>query len=286
MRYVLIVILGTAMFLASSALAAQVCPECQAEWPDDDNYCTACGAELLVNCPNCGTLFRKADQTICHNCGYNVETGRVGAGPKVIYENDFDVWDLKGLKVCGSGIYNITEEGLIVGSYDGEGEEMTCGLFGGDLDLKNYKVEINFRVVQGWGKGGSAVCFYVFANPAQSICIHNDLQVSRAVSEHFGRKAAVVYGNVYENAFYHGLPKPNRINILGDWTMPHNSYRNHNLVITADSANRVLMVALDDASKRIPMAPDALESFSGQFGLATFDDEVIAVDYIKVTALE
>lgn len=54
-----------------------ICPQCQFENPDSNNFCQACGTSLVEKpCPNCDTLVKwEAHQ--CHTCGAIVGTIRL-----------------------------------------------------------------------------------------------------------------------------------------------------------------------------------------------------------------
>lgn len=62
---------------ASSEGAVQVpagvayCPNDHLQFPPGASFCTKCEADLLVQCPTCGTTVRAADES-CYRCGTRI----------------------------------------------------------------------------------------------------------------------------------------------------------------------------------------------------------------------
>jgi class 3 adenylate cyclase/tetratricopeptide (TPR) repeat protein len=47
------------------------CPRCQQDNPKESNFCTGCGARLVLSCASCGTDIQR-DSRFCSHCGHGV----------------------------------------------------------------------------------------------------------------------------------------------------------------------------------------------------------------------
>jgi ribosomal protein L40E len=57
------------------------CPQCQAELPDDAQFCNKCGGKLELNCPSCG-MSNPPESNFCLKCGHNLTSPAKAVSPK------------------------------------------------------------------------------------------------------------------------------------------------------------------------------------------------------------
>jgi class 3 adenylate cyclase/tetratricopeptide (TPR) repeat protein len=56
------------------------CPKCQAENPEQNQFCCKCGTKLSLNCPNCSAAILLADK-FCGKCGHDL--GKLTEAPEI-----------------------------------------------------------------------------------------------------------------------------------------------------------------------------------------------------------
>ncbi|MCL4460013.1 MAG: zinc ribbon domain-containing protein [Chloroflexi bacterium] len=52
----------------SGVARGQACPRCGAPSDPQDDFCSVCGASLVLRCPQCGTMYEPTDR-YCSKCG-------------------------------------------------------------------------------------------------------------------------------------------------------------------------------------------------------------------------
>ncbi len=127
-------------------------------------------------------------------------TGLPVAPGDTIYANDFAVPNLGGMEVVGSGVYYINSKDrvLTLGDGDGEGEEMRAGIYLRDENLADYEVSFDMR----YRRGGS---FGVYARTGEDAAVLTlAITGDRFPSLQLHELGPAVYD---KDAYYHGYPK-------------------------------------------------------------------------------
>lgn len=241
-------------------------------------------------------------------------TGLPVAPGDTIYANDFTVPDLGGMEVVGSGFYCIDSKNriLTLGDGDGDGEEMRAGIYLRDENLADYEVSFDLR----YRRGGS---FGVYARTGEDAAVLAlAITGDRFPSLQLHELGPAVYD---KDAYYHGYPKSLTPEVEGEpdpgdmlfstvvasalsiaywpyyWTT-YDDYNDYDYNPNANYAYNELdedvwysvKLKLEGDKAKLAFGGTRLDldldrAVSGGFFVAVFDDCIVDIKDLEVTAL-
>jgi TolB-like protein len=253
--------------------------------------------------------------TACGGRSTMVTTTGLPVSPgDTIYANDFTVPDLGGMEVVGSGVYSINskERVLTLGDGDGDGDEMRAGIYLRDENLADYEVSFDMR----YRRGGS---FGVYARTGEDAAVLAlAITGDRFPPLQLHELGPAVYD---KDAYYHGYPKSLTPEVEGEpdpgdmlaaavvasalsiaywpyYWAHHDDYDDYDFNPNANYAYNELdedvwySVKLKLEGDKVKLAfggtrldLDLDEADSGGFFLAVFDDCIVDIKDLEVTAL-
>jgi hypothetical protein len=228
-----------------------------------------------------------------------------------IYANDFVVPDLGGTEIIGSGVYNINTKDrvLTLGDGDGHGEEMRAGIYLRDRNLADYEISFDLR----FQRGGS---FGIYARTGEDAAVLAlAITGDRFPSLQLHELGPAVYD---KDVYYHGYPKSLTPEIEGEpdpgailfpvvvasalsrafWPYYWGDYDDYDYNPNANYAYSELdedvwynvKLKLEGDKAKLAFGGTRLDldldkADNGGFFIAVFDDSIVDIKDLEVTAL-